>query len=573
MTRARRDICVAFFGLTGALVQAAGALAQEPASQVLLPWQKPQQHHTQPNFKEILPWLLGEDGAKTATNQAWHTEVSEPVAPREPEVSDPAAATGTHIETGAITPSGLVLKTALPSIKTGKATPIAAETGVGAGGKIKNSFALPGDRPVDKSDAVAVPSVVDAAEPAPDVAGDVAPTTAAPVAATQIAPASPADAPLAHSDRDVAPAAVDGPEAAAAHAGTPESLLEQSTVVPRSAREVPVVPKAALSGKPADPKHARPVTDDVAAVARAANVAIQEDVAAPASSHDAVGQVQPVGASPLVAKPGTAIPARSVIGGATLAQATMGGQAPQADDITSPVETAPALPAAEEAPPIPDPLPEAVVTPVPVPAESITAKEITRPPSASPAAAPAAVAASAVDQAAAKPELPSKLGDGANAAKQYCFNIADAAKDARYAWQKKTLADIEAELNKRIALLDERTAEYQKWLARRDEFIRTAEENVVKIYAGMKPDIAATQLALMNEESAAAVLAKLSTRNASAVLNEMEPAKAAKLTMIITGAAKLRKKREQEKQQAPASTKGADAAPGRGSPASAGGRS
>ncbi len=37
-----------------------------------------------------------------------------------------------------------------------------------------------------------------------------------------------------------------------------------------------------------------------------------------------------------------------------------------------------------------------------------------------------------------KPRPPERLMDGANVAQQCCFNIADAAKDARYAWQKKT---------------------------------------------------------------------------------------------------------------------------------------
>lgn len=151
---------------------------------------------------------------------------------------------------------------------------------------------------------------------------------------------------------------------------------------------------------------------------------------------------------------------------------------------------------------------------------------------------------------AVKPKLPLRLPPDANVAEQYCFNIADAAKDARYAWQKKTLADIEEELKKRIAKLEERTAEYKKWLARRDDFIKTAKEQVVAIYAGMKPGIAATQLALMHEESAAAVLTKLKTRNASAILNEMEPQKAARLTMIITGAAKLRRQQARERQEA-----------------------
>ena len=109
----------------------------------------------------------------------------------------------------------------------------------------------------------------------------------------------------------------------------------------------------------------------------------------------------------------------------------------------------------------------------------------------------------------------------ARSAREYCLNIADAAADARLAWQKKTLADLEQEIAKRVELLEAKTAEYQRWLARRDEFSKKAHESVVTIYARMKPDAAAAQLVAMDEETAAAVLTKLDPRNASAILNEM----------------------------------------------------
>ena len=124
-------------------------------------------------------------------------------------------------------------------------------------------------------------------------------------------------------------------------------------------------------------------------------------------------------------------------------------------------------------------------------------------------------------------------------AREYCLNIADAAADARLAWQKKTLADLEQEIAKRVELLEAKTAEYQKWLARRDEFSKKAQENVVTIYSRMKPDAAAAQLVAMDEEMAAAVLTKLDPRNASAILNEMEATQAARLTATIGSAANV----------------------------------
>ncbi len=124
-------------------------------------------------------------------------------------------------------------------------------------------------------------------------------------------------------------------------------------------------------------------------------------------------------------------------------------------------------------------------------------------------------------------------------AREYCPNIADAAADARFAWQKKVLAEIEQEIAKRLELLEAKTAEYQRWLARRDEFSKKAQESVVTIYARMRPDAAAAQLVAMDEETAAAVLARLDPRNASAILNEMDPTQAVRLTATISGAANV----------------------------------
>jgi flagellar motility protein MotE (MotC chaperone) len=138
--------------------------------------------------------------------------------------------------------------------------------------------------------------------------------------------------------------------------------------------------------------------------------------------------------------------------------------------------------------------------------------------------------------AAAKPAEPAPLET--SAARQYCVNIANAAADARFAWQKQVLAATEQELEKRIALLEAKTAELQKWVTRRDEFVKKARDNLVLIYARMRPDAAALQLTAMDEETASAVLLRLEPRVASLILNEMEPAQAARLTGIIGGAAR-----------------------------------
>jgi flagellar motility protein MotE (MotC chaperone) len=124
------------------------------------------------------------------------------------------------------------------------------------------------------------------------------------------------------------------------------------------------------------------------------------------------------------------------------------------------------------------------------------------------------------------------------AARQYCVHIADAAAEAKFAWQKKLLTDLGKEIDERVERLEAKTAEYRTWLARRDEFAKRAQDSLVLIYSRMKPDAAALQLAAMDEETAAAVLIKLDVRTASTILNEMDPAQAARLTSTISGAAR-----------------------------------
>ncbi|AWN37620.1 MotE family protein [Methylobacterium radiodurans] len=111
----------------------------------------------------------------------------------------------------------------------------------------------------------------------------------------------------------------------------------------------------------------------------------------------------------------------------------------------------------------------------------------------------------------------------------YCAGIADAAADARFAWQKEQLSALERDVEARIAKLEAKRAEYEEWLARRNAFLAKADEGVVALYAKMRPDAAAPQLATMPEDAAAAILSKLNARAASAILAEMEAARAAGL--------------------------------------------
>lgn len=124
---------------------------------------------------------------------------------------------------------------------------------------------------------------------------------------------------------------------------------------------------------------------------------------------------------------------------------------------------------------------------------------------------------------------------GPSPAEQYCANVRDAAKDARLAWQMEALRDLEKQVEERIAALDARQAEFEDWLRRREEFAEKAKATLVAVYANMRPDAAAEQLAILKDEEAAAVLTNLVPRSASAILNEMQPERAAQLAVAMAG--------------------------------------
>ncbi len=121
---------------------------------------------------------------------------------------------------------------------------------------------------------------------------------------------------------------------------------------------------------------------------------------------------------------------------------------------------------------------------------------------------------------------------------RFCSNIADAARDRRYVLQTEEMQALQQEVDKRIKLLEEKRAEYETWLKRREDFLAKAEDGVVKIYSGMRPDAAAERLAEMDAALAAGILMKLDARKAGVILNEMERKTAAMLTGVMASASR-----------------------------------
>ena len=117
--------------------------------------------------------------------------------------------------------------------------------------------------------------------------------------------------------------------------------------------------------------------------------------------------------------------------------------------------------------------------------------------------------------------------------REFCTNIADAARDQRDLLQKQELENLQKDVDERIKTLEARRAEYEDWLTRRNAFLKQAEDGLVEIYRKMKPDAAAAQLAELNPQIASAIVMKLPPRQSSTILGEMPAEKAALLTRII----------------------------------------
>ena len=121
--------------------------------------------------------------------------------------------------------------------------------------------------------------------------------------------------------------------------------------------------------------------------------------------------------------------------------------------------------------------------------------------------------------------------------RQYCTNIIEPARDQRYLLQKQELEKLQADVDKRIAVLEDRRSEYQDWLKRRNDYMKQAEAGLVDIYKTMKADAAAPQLEEMKAGIAAAIIMKLPARQSGLILSEMDAKKAAMVASIMSSAA------------------------------------
>ena len=120
-----------------------------------------------------------------------------------------------------------------------------------------------------------------------------------------------------------------------------------------------------------------------------------------------------------------------------------------------------------------------------------------------------------------------------NDAERYCRNIADAAREAKFEWQVKTISELEDALAKRTIELETKRSEIEEWIQKRETFMALAEDKLVNIYSKMRAEAASAQIKELGPITAAALLMKLQPRISSAILNEMPAAEAARLASLM----------------------------------------
>ena len=120
-------------------------------------------------------------------------------------------------------------------------------------------------------------------------------------------------------------------------------------------------------------------------------------------------------------------------------------------------------------------------------------------------------------------------------AQRFCQNVAAAAADARFALQTRRLNELQDAIAKRVAALEAKEAEVKAVLDAHAEAKREAEGALLAIYAKMRPDAAASQIAALDDAVAAALLRGLNARQSSAILGAIPADRAVKLAAAIAG--------------------------------------
>jgi flagellar motility protein MotE (MotC chaperone) len=126
----------------------------------------------------------------------------------------------------------------------------------------------------------------------------------------------------------------------------------------------------------------------------------------------------------------------------------------------------------------------------------------------------------------------------ASDASQFCANVSDDARERRYALKEQELEALVTQIDSRMKALEKKRAELEEWQKRREEFSKLATENLVQIYAKMRPASAAERMEILPTDLSASILAKLSSRQAGVILNEMKTEQAALITSVMAASSR-----------------------------------
>ena len=141
-----------------------------------------------------------------------------------------------------------------------------------------------------------------------------------------------------------------------------------------------------------------------------------------------------------------------------------------------------------------------------------------------------------------KPAAPQPDKSADASVSRYCANVAPVAAEARIAWETRRLNELDAQIKQRVAELEKTEAETRDWVSKREALLNAASDDVVSIYGKMDAEAAAAQLATMDEPIAVSILHKLKVNAASSILDQMDAARAARLTSLILAVAAPEKK-------------------------------
>jgi flagellar motility protein MotE (MotC chaperone) len=115
----------------------------------------------------------------------------------------------------------------------------------------------------------------------------------------------------------------------------------------------------------------------------------------------------------------------------------------------------------------------------------------------------------------------------------YCKTFGNRAAEARNVLQKEEIQELKKSAEETLKLLDERTAELEDLLKKREELIAATTASIVKMYEGMETEAAAEQLQKLEIRQAGEILRRLSAKASGEIVAAMKPSAASRLVAYM----------------------------------------